>query len=266
MTIMRRRAKFKDAIAMSKPTSALEKAFIVLEILAKERRPVSLAGLTEVTGMPKQTLHRVVTQLQEERLIQRGIRPDSFVLARRSREHAMDVIRASAATLPIRAEIESLVSDIGESCNLGILTGASVLYLERVEYKWQLRFSINPNDQLPAHCVAIGKLLLAYMPRRERSALLAGLKLERFTEHTITDPQAFDDECEKTLARGFSLNNQEYHIGLVGVAVPVRDNEGNVIAGLATHGAIPRISVETMLGHRERLELSARNISKLLSS
>lgn len=250
---------------MPKATSALEKAFIVLEVIAASKRPLSLANLTEETGMPKQTLHRVLQQLEEAMLLQRGLKSDTFILAKRSRNLALDVIRASSATLPVRAEIEQLVEDIGESANLGVLTNMSVLYLERVEYKWPLRFSINPNDRLPAHCVAIGKLLLAYMPSKERHALLRSTRLERFTEHTITDAELFEAECEKTLTRGFSLNNQEFHIGLVGVAVPVRDNAGNVIAGLATHGVVPRITVETILGYRERLEVSARNIGRLLS-
>lgn len=250
---------------MNKATSALEKAILVLEAVAQERRPLSLAHLTELTGMPKQTLHRVLQQLESSMLLQRGLKPDTFCLARRGRDLALGMIRASVATLPVRAELESLVAEIGESANLGVLTNMSVLYLERVEYAWPLRFTISPNDRLPAHCVAIGKLLLAHLPSRERKTLLRSARLERFTEHTITDPDAFELECEKTLTRGFSLNNQEYHVGLVGVAVPVRDPDGNVIAGLATHGVIPRISVETILGYRERLEDTARNIGQILS-
>src|SRR3546814_18610097 len=88
------------------------------------------------------------------------------------RDLALSTLQAAAATLPIRAELERLASEVGESVNLGILNGYSVRYLERVEYAWRLRFTINPNDELPAHAVAIGKLLLAFLSPRLRQETL----------------------------------------------------------------------------------------------
>src|SRR3546814_9193595 len=73
--------------------------------------------------MPKQTVHRVLQQLEEAGTVQRSVRRDSFVLGGRMRDLALSTLQAAAATLPIRAELERLASEVGESVNLGILNG-----------------------------------------------------------------------------------------------------------------------------------------------
>ena len=249
---------------MPKASSAIDKALAIIEQIAGEARPVSLAYLAEATEMPKQTVHRVLQQLDDNGIVQRGVRPDSFVLGPRMRELGLATLRAAVAILPMRAEMERLVADIGESANLGILNGRSVLYLERVEYAWPLRFTISPNDQLPAHAVAIGKLLLAHLPVRVREALLDGVTLERFTDWTITQIAELKREFERIQANGFSENNQEYHVGLVGTAVPVRDRDGSIVAALAIHGVLPRTSLEKLAEHRPRMQEAAERLSQML--
>lgn len=249
---------------MPKPSSAIDKAFAILEAVAGEGHPVSLAFLAEATAMPKQTVHRVLRQLEANQTIQRGVRPETYILGRRMRDFGLGVLKSATRTLPIRAEMERLSADVGESVNLGILNGPSVLYLERVEYAWPLRFTISPNDQLPAHAVAMGKLLLAHLPKRVRDGLLRGVALERFTEWTVTDHEALETQFEAILANGYSQNNQEYHIGLVGVGVPVRDRQGDVVAALAVHGVLPRITLEALLAHCPRMRETAKRISDLL--
>jgi DNA-binding IclR family transcriptional regulator len=247
-----------------KATSAIEKSLAILERIAAERRAVTLTFLAEATGMPKQTVHRVLQQLEEAGTVQRSVRRDSFVLGRRMRDLALSTLQAAAATLPIRAELERLAGEVGESANLGILNGYSVRYLERVEYAWRLRFTINPNDELPAHAVAIGKLLLAHLPPRLRQELLRKGRFERFTDWTVTDPAALEREFERIVADGYSLNNQEYHIGLLGAAVPVRNRDGEIIAGLAIQGVMPRTSLQSLVSHLPSMREAAGRIAEFL--
>ncbi|MGQ7791880.1 IclR family transcriptional regulator [Faunimonas sp. B44] len=249
---------------MPKPSSAIEKAFVIIERIAAAQRPVTLAQLAQATEMPKQTVHRVLQQLEEARVIQRGIRTDSFMLGRRMTALSHASLRAATATLPIRAELETLAKAVGESANLGVLNGRAVRYLERVEYAWPLRFTINPNDELPAHTVAIGKLLLAFLRPQVRRELLRGVAFERFTDWTITDPVALEAELDRIEAAGYSTNNQEYHIGLVGVAVPVVGSDGSIVAGLAIHGVIPRTSLDALSAHLPRMKATAARIGELL--
>ncbi|CAN5614111.1 IclR family transcriptional regulator [soil metagenome] len=251
---------------MPKASSAIEKALAIAETLAGERQPVALARLAEITGLPKQTVHRALQQLEEAKAVQRSHRSDGYILGQRMRMLAFSTIRSAAGTLPVRAVLETLANEVGESANLGVLSGRKVRYIERVEYAWPLRFTISPDDELPAHAVAIGKLLLANLPEPERSRLLAAARFERCTERTITDPAALARELDRIVRDGHSRNDQEYHSGLVGVGVPVLDRRGDVIAGLAIHGVIPRTSLDRLAEHLPRMRKAAAAIADLLEA
>jgi hypothetical protein len=87
---------------------------------------------------------------------------------------AMDTIRVAAPRTVRRAILRAVSEQVGETCNFGILTGSDVVYVDRVEAKWPLGLRFEAGSRVPAHCTAIGKLLLPPMTRklsRVRSAL-----------------------------------------------------------------------------------------------
>lgn len=244
--------------------SALMKAFAVLDAIAAEGRPLSLAGLTERLDLPKPTLHRVILQLEEAGLLRREPARDRFSVGPRLGRLAFDTTRALVQAAPVHAVLEDLVGRIDETCNIGILDGTAVRYLDRVECNWALRLQLQPNSRLPAHCTAIGKLLLAALGVRVRKRILARAPLEKFTGNTITDAGSLEAECRAIGERDYALNDQEYHLGLVGLAVPVRDRDGRVLAGLAVHGPIPRLDIERALGFLPDLRDAAGRLGAAL--
>lgn len=250
---------------MPKQSSAIEKALLVIEEIAAARRAVPLAFLADATGLPKQTVHRILQQLEEAKVVRRGFRSDHFVPGARLRRLALSGLQAAMTTLPVHAVLESLVADVGESANIGVLSGFSVVYLDRVEYAWPLRLQISPNDRLPAHCVAIGKLLLAYLPDRLRAQILHSARLERFTDSTITEPELLERELEAIRRQDHALNNQEFHPGLLGAAVPIRRGDGEVVAGLAIHGVAPRVTLDRLRDQLPRMRLAASRLADMLT-
>jgi DNA-binding IclR family transcriptional regulator len=229
--------------------SALAKGMAVLELVVDSRRPVGLVEMTERLGLPKPTVHRLVRQLEEEGLLQREPQRDRFSAGPRLRALALDTIGATVATGPVHAILESLVAQINETCNIGILDRTQVVYLDRVECDWPLRLQLRPNSRLPIHCTANGKLLLAMLEDRTRRRLIDNLNLQAFTVNTITDPGLLDEECSAIREQNFATNNQEFHLGLIGLAVPVRDGEGRVIAGLALHSPLQRMDLDGAQKH-----------------
>lgn len=251
---------------MPKQSSAIEKALLVIEEMTAARRPVPLAALADSTGLPKQTVHRILQQLEETKMVRRGFRADHFVAGARLRKLALSALQAAMTTLPVHAVLESLVADVGESANIGVLSGFSVVYLDRVEYAWPLRLQISPNDRLPAHCVAIGKLLLAFLPDRLRLDLLRSARLERFTDSTVTEPALLERELAAIRRQDYALNNQEFHPGLLGAAVPIRRQDGEVVAALAIHGVAPRVTPDGLRAQLPRMREAAERLGELLTA
>ena len=214
--------------------SSTLKALSVLEALVRSGRPASLSELMQATGLPKPSLHR------------------TLALAILTHE--------SVATLR-RAILRQLVADVGETCNLSMLRRAEVVYLDRVEADWPLRLHLPVGGTVPCHCSASGKLLLALMPAAERDALVAELPLPAYTPHTITDRTLLAKELDRIAGTGYSVDDEEYVVGVACVAVPVRLAGGEAVAAVAVHAATARLPLQRAIELVPRLQEAARRIA-----
>jgi len=244
--------------------SALAKSVAVLELVVESRRPVGLVELTERLGLPKPTVHRIARQLEDEGLLRREPDRDRYSVGPRLSALAVNTIRAAVETGAVHAILEALVARIGETCNIGILDRTQVVYVDRVECDWPLRLQLQPNSRLPVHCTANGKLLLSMLEDRTRRRLIDNLDLRAFTANTITDPGLLDEECRAIRKQDFATNDQEFHLGLIGLAVPVCDGAGRTIAGLALHGPLQRMSLEDAQKHLPALREAAIRMGEAL--
>lgn len=237
--------------------SALGKALAVLEVLLDEPSALSLGDIAARTDLPRQTVHRMVKQLEENALLRRDPGGDSYSVGPRMIDLGMQALTASTRAAPVRRVLENLVARLGETCNLGVLARDEVVYVERVECDWPLRIQYHVGSRVPLHATGIGKLLLAHLPARERRRLLRVLPLTELTERTITDPDRLEDELAAIRRRGYAANDQENTPGLIGLAVPIRNPKGRVIAGLAVHAPEARMPLTRALEHLSILNEAA---------
>jgi len=227
-------------------SSAIDKAFAVLECFGRHQKPLRLSDVVDDLGLPKQTVHRMIKQLQSLDLLERDLQPEKFRIGNRLRKLGIAAVVSQNQTPVIRAILDDLVSIFEETVNVGVLDNGEVLYIDRVECHWPLRVQLNPGSRVKVHCTAIGKLLLAYLPEAQFAATLRYMTLERYTPNTIVEVDSLEAECRKIRAQGYSENAGEDLRGLVAVAVPVFGQDGQVIAGLAVHAPEARTNLESM--------------------
>ena len=162
---------------------------------------------------------------------------------------------------PRHAALTRLVDEVSETCNIGILDADSVLYLDRVESNFPLRAELHPGSKVPIHSTGLGKLFLANLPTRTRKRVMDRLNLEKFTEKTIVDIEALEADCLEIKKRGFSINNEEYHDGIISVAVPIFETPDHVIAGLALHAPAARMTLDAAIALVPTLNSYAEKIA-----
>ncbi len=163
-----------------------------------------------------------------------------------------------------RAILAHLVEKIGETCNFTMLDGAEVIYVDRVEAAWPLRMNLTSGSRVPLHCTASGKLLLALLPKVSREMITAELSLTRYTDTTITDRKQLAAELARIRADRYATDKEEYHAGLVCVAVPVIDAKKRACAALAMQAPVSRMPLETALGHLQKLRTAAAAMAATL--
>lgn len=245
-------------------SSAISRSFNVLEVLSRQLRPISIQEISLELGVPRQSVHRLVSQLEALEIVTREIGSDRFLVGGRLKSLSLACLSSHQQTASSHAILERLVADVGETCNVGMLDGGQVFYIDRVECDWPLRVQLRPGSRVPAHCTAIGKLLLAFSESRARQRILAGMNLSQLTDNTITDPALLDLAFEEIRTRDFSVNNEEDALGLIAVAVPIRDPSGAVIAGLGMHAPTARVSIERAKGLLPRIRAAADEIASAM--
>lgn len=251
------------AAAETDRRSALDKALVVLEAVVERPRPVGLPDLAAELGLPRQTVHRVLTQLADNGLLVRDPSRDRYAIGPRLSRLSLAALASANQGAPVRAILTQLVGEIGETCNVGVLDGLEFVYLDRVECSWSLRVHLAPGSRVPAYCTSGGKVLLAQLPKELRAGLLRSRDLTAFTGSTMTTPTMLEAELDQVRSRGYAVNDEEYTVGIVGAAVPIVDARGGTVAALAVHGPSPRLSISRARSYLPQLRAAAARLSKV---
>ena len=242
----------------------LARAFDALALVASSPRPPPATAIASRLSLTPSSAHRLLAQLADAGLVvrepgSRGYRPSARLAA-----FARDVLLGAPAHAERHAILEGLAARIGETCNLTMLDRGRVVYLDRVESHWPLRLHLAPGSRVPVHCTASGKLFLATLPKARRAALLRALPLERHAPATIVDAAALERELEALRRRDLGIDAEEFIVGLVAVAVPVRDRRGRVAAAVAVHAPAARMPLAAALGHVGAMREAAAAIGAML--
>ncbi len=237
----------------------------LLELLSREDQAWTLPAAVAASGWPKPTVHRMLVQLEAGGWLAREPDGRHWLLGSRAQRLGEAVLGASSRQGVRHAVLRQLVADLGESCNLTALSGAEVVYLDRVESAFPLRMELRPGTRVPLHCSASGKLFLATVPRAVRARLLDALALERHTEHTLTRREALEAELDTIARQGHAVDAEEYVDGLVCVAVPVRaPGRRAVRCALALQAPSARLPLAAALQRLPRLREAAQALARTL--
>jgi len=204
------------------------KAFEVLEVFERKWRPLGVTELVRETGQPKSSLHRVLTTLVRAGVLEQseaGLyhltlklwRIGSLALSE------IDLVRVAQPYL------ESLCRAADETVHLAVLEpGGGVVYLSKVESPRSIRVQTQVGRVTPSWCTATGRTLLAH-DSRLRDKVLAG-PMTKLTPDTETDPERLRRIIEQAGRDGVAVTKGENHPEMGGVAAPVRDHAGAVVA------------------------------------
>ncbi len=240
--------------------SAALRAFRILELLAESPRPLSLAELVRHIDLPRQTVHRILKQLEDSWLVTRNPGGRHYACSSRVGRFALNVMVNGGAASARHAILCELVETIGETCNITMLSGTHVVYLDRVETEWALRVHLQPGSTVPLHCTASGKLLLSLLPKSRRERVLQALPLRAVSANTITDRQQFVSELGQTRRRKVGINLEENLQGIIAVAVPVMLDRNRACAAVAVQAPIARMSLEQLLSYVPVLNQAAARL------
>ncbi|HEY2767715.1 MAG TPA: IclR family transcriptional regulator [Solirubrobacteraceae bacterium] len=230
-------------------SQSLDRGLAILLCFAPERPLLGIAELADMLGMSRSTTHRYVTTLVVLGYLQQGARR-KYRLALRVTELGLSAMNATGLREHARPYVEDLSRRSGYAVSVAVLDGPEVLCVDGVHGRRGPRLvgpRVDSDERLPAYCTAAGKLLIAYLPPRERRAVLAELELKRCGPRTIVSKRALRVELEGISKVGLATGAEELAAGLLEIAAPVRSESSEVVAAVSMSAHNSTISLQGLV-------------------
>ena len=245
-------------------TATLRSALEILAAFTSSRPKLSLADLATITGQDKATLLRHLKVFLDTNLVERH--GDTYCLGLGAFALGASYLAQHDIYAISRGPMEELAERLGETISLAIRDGSEVVYIEVVHGQSEIGVQSSVGVRQPAHCSALGKVLLAWLSADERKASVYPHPLVRMTSHTITTERELEAHLAGVRENGYAMDNEERAEGIRCVATPIWDRTGRVAAALSISGASFRMVGEHFEESRELCASATRLMSLRLGA
>jgi IclR family pca regulon transcriptional regulator len=244
---------------------SLERGLSVILAFSNHHPRLSLATLSELTGLSRPTVRRIVLTLHRLGYVRIDGRLYSLTPHVLALGNAfLDSINLTEVAQPYMEDVTKVT---GHTCSMAALDGDDAVVLTRVPSRRVMRHTLTTGTRLPAFATSMGRMLLAELPGHEIEEFLRHGPFPRFTAQTVTDPVRLRDILRDVRRQGWSLVDQEFEEGVRSFSAPVRDSGGHVIATLSMSVAASTVGLDEI--HSEILPVvieAAQEISKQLGA
>ncbi len=240
---------------------SLGRAFAILEEIARHREGIGLAELSKLVGLHNSTtFHLAKTMvslgyIRQERDSKRyRVGRPLFALA----ASALDEIEMVNLATPI---LEDLSRETGESGHFAVRMGDAVIVIARTSGAGAFQLTDRVGVVRPAHCTALGKIILASLRPDQLKRFLERVELKPSTRKSITDPSALMREIAEVRRSAVAIDDGEFNPEVRCVAVPVYTFTGDVVGALGISGPIWRMTDQAMQSRIKVVKAAANRLS-----
>jgi DNA-binding IclR family transcriptional regulator len=213
--------------------STLQKSGDVLDLFTVCHPEWGVTEVAHAQELPKSSAHALLSTLTEMGLLQRT-GDNRYRLGWR----VLVLARVIAETSDLRDEgrrrMRQLVNRYGETMHMGALDRGEVVYIDKLEGTNAVRIGVTGmGARLPAHCTALGKILLAARPVAEVERIIAEHPLKRYTPKTIHEEATLFDELERVRTQGYAYDDEEALKDICCISAPVLDASRSIVVALS---------------------------------
>lgn len=220
------------------PVRTTTRSFEIIEFL-KENDGAGVTETADALDMSKGVVHNHLSTLEASEYVVKG--DDEYRLSLRFLELG-EYQRVQNRLYRIGTEqVEELADETGELVNLATEEHGRCVYLSIAPGDQAVEVDTHAGLRPPIHTTALGKSMLAYLPRSTVESILDTHGMQRATENTITDRDTLFDELEAVRDRGVAFDDEERLPGLRCVAAPIKTNDGDVAGAISVSGPKTRL-------------------------
>jgi len=222
----------------------LERAMLLLDVLARQSEPVALKNLAAATGLHASTAHRILNDLVVGRYVER-VDSGLYQLGMRLLELG-SLVKGRLNVREVAIEyMRELHTITGQTINLSVQQGDEIVYIERA---WSERSGMQVvraiGGRAPLHLTSTGKLFLSVSEPRQVKAYIMRTGLAGTTRNSLTKADQLERDLALVRRHGYSRDNEELELGVRCIAAGVYDDTGKLQAGLSISAPADRMRDE----------------------
>ena len=245
----------------NKKIRSIERALNVLLCFTVETPALSMTEISEMVGIHKSTVHRILATLESKNFVRREPETGVYRLGFR----LLQMANLSLADVNIRhfslPYMRLLNEEFRENVDLAIVDRDEVLFIDTFESTQPVKLAVSPGQHLPAYNSASGKAILAFLPNEEALRIIKKHNHDIETQNQLK-LEAFLEDLRVTRDRGYALDCESLEVGVNAVAAPIFGLKNKPIASLAIAGPAYRLDCELMQKMGEKLIATNLEITK----
>lgn len=242
---------------------SLDRAVGLMQLVAAGNG-LSLTELAQQSGLAPSTAYRMLTTLQAHGLVEFGEAEQLWFIGIETFRMGAAFLRRRKLAEQGRAVIQALMAESGETANLAVAAADGVVFVSQVETHEAIRAFFRPGTRGEYHCSGVGKAILAHLAPRALEAALGRQRLAAHTPKTRTTRAALLEDLTVIRARGFSVDDEERHLGMRCVAAAVFDENGEPVGGVSVSGPTVRMDDARVAALGPRVAAAARQLTQAM--
>jgi len=211
----------------------IQKAGALLALFDREHADWGVREVAAKLKMAKSSTHDLMTSLAQLGLLNKT-EDNRYRLGWRLVTLSETLLATTVLLREARPVMEELAAQYQETIHLAVLDDTQAMYVDKLEGKQAVRVELTSlGARLYAHCSALGKVLLAYIPEEQVKRIIRTAGLARFTPNTITDEEELAQALAKIRKQGYAYDLEEILLDLCCVGAPIYNHTGQVVAAIS---------------------------------
>jgi len=212
----------------------VQKAMNLLEALVRSSQPRRLTELSRELGLTKPNVYRLLSTLSILGYVKKDSATSLYSPTLKLWEMGSMLVRDVDLQSVAGPRLRKLCEETRESVQLAVWDAGYIVYVDKVDSPQPLKAITSIGSRVPASVVSTGKAMLAWMSSEALDHAMEHVK--RYTPLTMTRRKDIERDLDETRDRGYAVNRGEFRVGVCGIAAPVRDRSGAVVASISVWG------------------------------
>jgi DNA-binding IclR family transcriptional regulator len=242
---------------------AVQRALDIVEYLVTSPQPRNITELSRYLDIPKSSVFGILQTLRDNGWVEK-LEDDRYALTLK----LFGLGSAIIASLDLRQQVSPVLRELATQTNitghLAVLASDEAVYIDKAEVPGAIRLTTYVGSRNPLHSTGMGKALLAWLPEGEVDRIISHRGLTAYTPQTISSPVALKAELAKVRRLGYAISIEENEPGVCGIAAPIFDHQGHVVAAVNLGGTILQIKKENLALLGETVARAAGEMSRRL--